>query len=109
MNIEIVLTPAAGPIDDPLHGFVCGLPPGESVTVRAQVRDARDLLWRSDSTLSAGHDGVALMDVDQLIASLTPSPKAVRRPFGPALPGRGAPARPLVPGLPGRASLRARH
>ena len=81
MNIEIVLTPASGPIDEPLHGFVCGLPPGEPVTVRAQIRDARDLLWTSDVTLSAGHDGVATMDVDELIASLTLSPEAVRRPF----------------------------
>jgi acetyl esterase/lipase len=81
MNIEIVLTPTTGPIDEPLHGFVCGLPPGESVTVRAQLRDSRDLLWRSHVTLSAGHDGLATMDVDELIASLTLSPEAVRRPF----------------------------
>jgi len=81
MNIEIVLTPTTGPIDEPLHGFVCGLPPGESVTVRAQLRDSRDLLWRSHVTLSAGHDGLATIDVDQLIASLTLSPNAVRRPF----------------------------
>jgi hypothetical protein len=26
MNIEIVLTPTTGPIDEPLHGFVRGLP-----------------------------------------------------------------------------------
>jgi hypothetical protein len=71
MNIEIVLTPTTGPIDEPLHGFVCGLPPGESVTVRAQLRDSRDLLWRSHVTLSAGRDGLATMDVDELIASLT--------------------------------------
>ena len=81
MNIEIVLTPTTGPIDEPLHGFVCGLPPGESVTVRAQLRDSRDLLWRSHVTLSAGDDGLATMHVDGLIASLTLSPEAARRPF----------------------------
>src|SRR6476646_4242108 len=81
MNIEIVLTPATGPIDEPLHGFVCGLPPGESVTVRAQLRDSRDLLWKSHVTLSTGNDGLATMDVDELIASLTLSPEAMRRPF----------------------------
>ena len=64
MNIEIVLTPTTGPIDEPLHGFVRGLPPGECVTVRAQLRDSRDLLWRSHLTLSAGRDGVATMDAD---------------------------------------------
>ena len=32
-------------------------------------------------TLSAGRDGVATMDADELIASLTLSPNAVRRPF----------------------------
>ena len=71
MNIEIVLTPTTGPIDEPLYGFVRGLPPGECVTVRAQLRDSRDLLWRSHLALSAGRDGVARMDADELIASLT--------------------------------------
>jgi hypothetical protein len=52
MNIEIVLTPTTGPIDEPLHGFVCGLPPGESVTVRAQLRDSRDLVL--DRTFALG-------------------------------------------------------
>jgi dienelactone hydrolase len=81
MNIEIVLTPTIGPIDEPLHGFVRGLPPGECVTVRAQLRDSRDLVWRSHLTLSAGRNGVATMDADELIASLTLSSNAVRRPF----------------------------
>ena len=81
MNIEIVLTPTTGPIDEPLHGFVRGLPPGECVTVRAQLRDSRDMLWRSHLTLSAGPDGVATMDADALIASLTLSPNDPRRPF----------------------------
>jgi dienelactone hydrolase len=81
MNIDIVLTPPAGPIDEPLYGFVRGLRPKESVTVRAQLRDARDQLWKSDVTASAGHDGLATIDVDQLIASLTLGPQAVRRPF----------------------------
>ena len=81
MNIDIVLTPTTGPIDEPLHGFVRGLPPGACVTVRAQLRDPRDLLWTSHLTLTAGNDGVATMDVDQLIASLTLSPTAGRRPF----------------------------
>jgi dienelactone hydrolase len=81
MNIDIVLTPTTGPIDEPLHGFVRGLSPGACVTVRAQMRDPRDLLWQSHLTLTAGNDGVATMDVDQLIASLTLSPNAVRRPF----------------------------
>ena len=81
MNIEIVLTPTTGPIDEPLHGFVRGLPPGECVTVRAQLRDSRDALWRSHLTLSAGLDGVATMDADELIASLTLSPNDPRRPF----------------------------
>ena len=81
MNIEIVLTPTTGPIDEPLQGFVRGLPPGEGVTVRAQLRDSRDLLWRSHLTLSAGRDGVAAMDADELIESLTLGPNAVRRPF----------------------------
>jgi hypothetical protein len=65
MNIEIVLTPTTGPIDEPLNGFVCGLPPGECVTVRAQLRDSRDLLWRSNVTLSAGR------------ASLEPKPAVI--------------------------------
>jgi hypothetical protein len=47
MNIDIVLTPTTGPIDEPLHGFVRGLPPGACVTVRAQLRDPRGLLWTS--------------------------------------------------------------
>ena len=81
MSIEIVLTPTTGPIDEPLHGLVRGLPPGECVTVRAELRDSRDLLWRSHLALSAGRDGVARMDADQLIASLTLGPNAVRRPF----------------------------
>src|SRR5512138_2746541 len=81
MNIEIVLTPTTGPIDEPLHGFVRGLPPGECVTVRAQLRDSRDLLWSSHLTLGAGRDGVATMDADELIASMTLSADAGRRPF----------------------------
>lgn len=81
MNIEIVLKPTTGPIDEPLHGFVRGLPPGECVTVRAQLRDSRDALWRSHVTLSAGVDGVATMDADALIASLTLGPNDPRRPF----------------------------
>lgn len=81
MNIEIVLTPTTGPIDEPLHGFVGGLPPGECVTVRAQLHDSRDLLWRSHLTLRAGRDGVATMDTDALIASLTLSANDARRPF----------------------------
>ena len=81
MNIEIVLTPTTGPIDEPLHGFVCGLPPGECVTVRAHLRDSRDALWRSHLTLSAGPDGVATMDAEALIASLTLGPNDPRRPF----------------------------
>jgi dienelactone hydrolase len=81
MNIEIVLTPTTGPIDEPLHGFVRGLPPGDCVTVRAQLRDSRDLLWRSHSTLTAGHNGEASIDAGELMASLTLSPDAVRRPF----------------------------
>jgi len=81
MNIEIVLAPTTGPIDEPLHGVVRGLPPGACVTVRAQVRDSRNLLWRSHLTLSAGHDGVATMDADALIAALTLGGDAVRRPF----------------------------
>src|SRR3954449_12944675 len=81
MNIEIVLTPTSGPIDEPLHGLVRGLPPGECVTVRAQLRDSRDTLWSSHLTLSAGPDGVATMDADALIASLTLNPNDPRRPF----------------------------
>ena len=81
MNIEIVLTPTTGPIDEPLHGFLRGLPPGEPVTVRAHLRDLRDQLWRSHLTLSAGDDGVAALDADALIASLTLEPTALRRPF----------------------------
>src|SRR5262245_18575027 len=80
MNIEIVVTPVTGPIDEPLHGLVRGLPPGERVTVRAQLRDARDVLWRSHVTLCAGNDGAATLDADTLIASLTLSPEAARRP-----------------------------
>src|SRR5215813_8203643 len=81
MNIEIVLTPTIGPIDEPLHGVVRGLPPGEPVTVRAELRDSRDQLWRSHVTLSAGNDGVATLDADALIASLTLNPTDLRRPF----------------------------
>jgi len=81
MNIEIVLTPTTGPIDEPLHGFVRGLPAGECVTVRAELRDSRDLLWRSHRALCAGRDGVAKMDADELVASMTLGPDAVRRPF----------------------------
>ncbi|HTM33009.1 MAG TPA: acyl-CoA thioester hydrolase/BAAT C-terminal domain-containing protein [Vicinamibacterales bacterium] len=81
MNIEIVLTPTTGPIDEPLHGFVRGLPQGECVTVRAELRDSRNLLWRSHRALCAGRDGVAKIDADELIASMAPSPDAVRRPF----------------------------
>ena len=81
MTIEIVLTPTTGMIDEPLHGLVRGLPPGESATVCAQLRDSRDLLWRSDRRLTAGDDGVATLDADELIASLTPGPNDVRRPF----------------------------
>src|SRR5262245_3817073 len=81
MNIDMVLTPTTGSIDEPLHGFVRGLPPGESATVRAEMRDARDLLWQSDQTLTAGDDGVAFLDADDLIASMTPAPNTVRRPF----------------------------
>src|SRR5215472_3335985 len=80
MNIEIVLTPTTGPIDEPLHGVVRGLPPGKPVTLRAQLRDSRDQLWRSHVTLSAGSDGVATFDADALIASLTLNP-TLRRPF----------------------------
>ena len=81
MNIEIALTPPTGPIDEPLHGLVRGLPPGGCVTLRAQLRDSRDLVWRSHQTLCAGRDGVATMDADALIASLTLGPNDVRRPF----------------------------
>ena len=80
MNIEIVLTPTTGSIDELRPGFVRGLPPGECVTVRAELRDSRDLLWRSHRALSAGRDGVAKMDADELIAPLTLSPNVVRRP-----------------------------
>jgi hypothetical protein len=81
MNIDIVLTPNTGPIDEPLRGFVGGLPLGKSARVRAEMRDARDLLWQSDRTLAAGHDGVAPLEADEMIASMTPSPNIVRRPF----------------------------
>src|SRR5262245_55075100 len=81
MNIEIAVTPTIGLIDEPLHGLVRGLSPGARVTVRAQLRDARDLLWRSYVTLCAGNDGAATLDADTLIASLTLSPQAARRPF----------------------------
>ena len=81
MNIEFVLAPTTGPIDEPLQGFVRGLPPQECVTIRAQLRDSRDLLWRSHLTLRAGPDGVATLDADAMIASLTLGPNDVRRPF----------------------------
>lgn len=81
MNIEIVLTPTTGPIDEPLRGFVRGLSPGECVIVRAQLRDSRDLPWTSHLTLRAGPDGVGSMDAEQLMASLTVAPNAIHRPF----------------------------
>jgi len=81
MDIDMVLTPTTGPIDEPLHGFVRGLPPAACVTVRARMRDARDLPWTSQLTLRAGDDGVAIIDVDHLIASVTPVAGGVRRPF----------------------------
>jgi hypothetical protein len=86
MNIEFVLTPTTGPIDEPLHGFVRGLPPGECLTIRAQLRDSRDVLWRSHLTLRAGPDGVATLDADGLIASLTLSANDVGRPFDTSSP-----------------------
>lgn len=81
MNVEIVLTPTTGPIDEPLHGCVSGLPLGASAIVRAEMRDARALLWRSEQTLTADDEGVAPLDADWLIASMMPDPNAVRRPF----------------------------
>lgn len=81
MNIEIVLTPTTGPIDEPLNGVVRGLPPRARVTVRAQLRDSRDALWTSHLVLCAGPDGVATIDADALIASLTLGPNDPRRPF----------------------------
>src|SRR5215831_2840667 len=81
MNIEIELTPTNGPIDEPLHGLVRGLPAGDCVSVRAQLRDSRDQLWRSQRTFTANGDGVATIDAERLVASLTLGPAAVRRPF----------------------------
>ena len=81
MNIDIVLTPTTGPIDEPLHGFVRGLPPAACVAVRAQVRDPRGEPWTSQFTLIAGNNGVATIDANHVIASLALSPDAVRRPF----------------------------
>jgi dienelactone hydrolase len=81
MNIQIELTPTNGPIDERLHGLVRGLSAGDSVSVSAQHRDSRDQLWRSQRTFTADGEGVAIIDPEELIASLTLGPTAVRRPF----------------------------
>src|SRR5215831_6117268 len=81
MNIEIELTPTNGPVDEPLHGLVRGLPAGDCVSVSAQLRDSRDQLWRSQRTFTAHGEGVAAIDADELVSSLTLGPTAVRRPF----------------------------
>jgi dienelactone hydrolase len=81
MNIEIELTPTHGTIDEQLHGRIRGLSQGECVTVNAQLRDTRDQIWHSHRTLTAGDDGVATFDADELIAAMTLRPEALQRPF----------------------------
>ena len=91
---EMIVTPAVGLIDEPLHLLVRNLPPLAEVTVRASLRDERGTPWNScavyradargiidlarDAPISGSYAGV---DENGLIASLRTASDLPARTF----------------------------
>src|SRR5215475_14385026 len=51
-------------LDTVLHIRVCGLPPGDEVTLQARQAGPRGLLWQSTATFAAGGDGTVDLVTD---------------------------------------------
>ena len=56
-GIRLVVTPSPALVDDPVNIVVSGCRPGESITVRARMRDGLDRLWESHAVFEAGPAG----------------------------------------------------
>ena len=85
-TIDMIVTPAVGLIDEPLHILVRNLPPLAEVTIRASLRDDRGTPWNSSAIYQADARGTidlsriapisgsyAGVNEDGLIASLRPA------------------------------------
>lgn len=53
----MTVTPGVGLIDEPLHIVLGRLPPGATVTVRAQLLDDRGVAWSSHAAFCADDEG----------------------------------------------------
>jgi len=51
-TIDMIVTPAVGLIDEPLHILVRNLPPLAEVTIRASLRDDRGTPWNSSPAVT---------------------------------------------------------
>jgi len=80
---EIIATPKAGPIDQPLQLAVRGLPPRAHTTLRAQMVDVRGATWRSHASCTADDNGaIDLATLAQdLIAALALDANVPSRTF----------------------------
>src|ERR1700677_1854786 len=63
-QVRLSITPERPAVDTELHVQVCGLPPGGTVTIRAQSHDASGQAWHSHAAFLADSAGTVDLSRD---------------------------------------------